>query len=362
MIRVLLVDDSVTVRKTVAAHLRAAGVAVVGEAADGREGVALTHRLRPNVVLMDVVMPGMDGLDATRQIMKEIPTPVVILSGYAGQRETFKTYDALASGALEVCAKPTTNDQEGDADWGQILLTVRAAAQASVFRQQWPHAGSPKQSQADISTALAGNRREQPQRRIVVIGASTGGPAAVKYLLKSLPMDFPLPILIAIHCNKRLSASVAHWFDGHCELHVRDAQDGQRVPNVPGTVLTAPPGRNLTIRGGSVILGDTTDNPGCAPSVNELFKSAANNYGNGTIGVLLTGMGADGAAGLKHIHDCGGFTIAQDEATSVVYGMPAAAIQLEAVEHGTALDQIPELLNRLTQSKYQACQSPGKSS
>ena len=348
MIRVLVVDDSLTVRKTVAERLRAAGYQVVGEAADGREAVILTHQLRPDVVLMDVVMPGVDGLAATRQIMSEIPTPVVILSGHANQKEVFKTYDALAAGALEVCAKPATGSPQGQAEWDQILMTIGAAAQVAVTRLR-PRATTPNVGSSSRAGLLATSTAE-PRRKIVVIGASTGGPAAVKVILGNLPREFPLPIVVAIHCNNRLSSSVASWFDRECSLHVSDALGGEPLPKGPGVVLTAPPGRNLRIFRGRTVLDDATENAGCAPSVDELFVSAAEQIGDATIGVLLTGMGADGAEGLKRIKDRGGCTIAQDEDSCVVFGMPAAAIKLGAVEHITPLQEIPQLLTQLAGS------------
>ncbi len=357
MTRVLVVDDSLTVRKIVADRLHAAGLEVIGEAADGREAVRLTHQLRPDVVLMDFVMPEVDGLAATRQIMNEIPTPVVILSGYANQQEVFKTYDALAAGALEVCAKPTTASAQSEAEWNNVLLTISAAAQVQVTRLRQ----NPTVPKVD-SRALAGRSAigaAGRRKRIVVIGASTGGPAAVKGVLCGLSQEFPLPILVAIHCSSRLSSSVAGWFDRVCPLNVSDATDGEPLPEGPGVVVTAPPGRNLRIRAGRTVLKDTTDNVGCAPSVDELFTSAAESIGDQTIGVLLTGMGADGAEGLKRIRDCGGCTIAQDEDSCVVFGMPAAAIKLGAAEHVTPLQQIPQMLIQLAESSRRIGQPAG---
>ena len=345
MIRVLVVDDSLTVRKTVGDRLCAAGLHMVGEAADGREAVTLTHKLRPDVVLMDVVMPCVDGLAATRQIMAEIPTPVVILSGHANQQEVFKTYDALAAGALEVCAKPATGSPQGQAEWDRILLTIGAAAQVAVTRLR-PRVTTPNVG-SSAPAGLPASDAAGPRREIVTIGASTGGPAAVKEILGNLPRDYPLLILVAIHCNSRLSSFVAGWFDRECSLHVSDARDGEPLPKGPGVVLTAPPGRNLRICRGRTVLDDATDNSGCAPSIDELFTSVAESLGDATIGVLLTGMGADGAEGLKRIRDRGGCTIAQDEDSCVVFGMPAAAIQLGAAEHVMPLQNIPKLLTQL---------------
>ena len=362
MIRALVVDDSLTVRKTVADRLRAAGIEVVGEAADGSEAVALTHRLRPGVVLMDVVMPHVDGLAATRRIMTEIPTPVVILTAFSDQQEVFKTYDALAAGALDVCTKPEGDAQDREA-WEDIVRTVRAATQITVRRLRRSTKYPPERPRlgAELPVTVVSAR----QRKIVVIGASTGGPAAVHELLQSLPPDFPLPILVALHCSNRLSASVGGWFARQCALNVYDARDAEPLPGRPGTVIVAPPGRNLTISrgkgGGEVrtLVHDAGNTSGCTPCVDKLFASAANSHGDAAIGVLLTGMGTDGAQGLKRIRDRGGFTIAQDEASCVVFGMPAAAIELGAVEHVVSLERIPGLLIQLAGSQRGSLNSAG---
>jgi len=380
MIRVLVVDDSRVVRRAVSQRLRAAGLEVVGEASDGREAVALTHRLRPDVVLMDVVMPGVDGLAATRQIMAECPTPVVILTAHADHQEVFKTCDAVAVGALEVCAKPTgTESPESQAEWDRILLTIGAAAQVPVMRLR-SRATAPK-------TGPSGKVKKEgrsllPERpegcfahkgpapffrggipdvdpRIVVMGASTGGPAAVKYVLSNLPSDFPIPILVAIHCSHRIVSSIGSWIDRQCSLDVHDAQDGETLPNLPGTVISAPPGHNLRISGNRLRLQVAESGSGCSPSIDELFESAADRFGEATIGVLLTGMGADGARGLRRIHDCGGYTITQDEATSAVFGMPAAAINLGAVSRIAPLHRLPQSLIQLVRPSAKACEPIG---
>lgn len=348
MIRVLVIDDSVTVRKLIIERLRTAGIEVVGEAADGSQAAELTRQLRPHVVLMDIVMPNVDGLAATRQIMSEIPTPIVVLTAYSHRQEIFRTYDALAAGALEVCAKPAGNESENEPEWDRILFTIRAAAQVPVTRLR-PQMTPPSVASSDTFLPAAIGSTS-PSRRIVVMGASTGGPAAVKSILGSLLPDFPLTILVAIHCSRRLSASVAEWFDSHCVLKVRDAQDGQRLSDLPETVITVPPGRHLRIRRGRMILDDDDSANGYAPCIDTLFTSAADDFGEATIGVLLTGIGADGAQGLKHIRDCGGSTIAQDEASCTVFGMPAAAVTLDAVEHVTPLHDIPRLLVQLAES------------
>lgn len=343
MIRVLVVDDSITQRRAIADRLAASGLVVVGEAVDGRDAVAQTHKLRPDVVLMDIVMPHVDGLAATRQILTEIPTPVVILSSFVDSQNEYKTLDALAAGALEVCAKPMMGSPRERQDWDHILMTVAAAAQVRAIRR----IDRPK---ADVSRPVVPApppTATLPRRSVVVIGASTGGPSALRQIFGDLTPDFPLPIVVALHCNSRLSSSVAGWFDRDCDLHVRDAEDGRQLPQAPGTVITAPPGRNLSLHRGRTVITDGTGHEGCTPGIDELFTSTAKSYGPRAIGVLLTGMGSDGAIGLKRIREQGGCTVAQDEASCVVFGMPAAAIRLGSADHVTPLDDIAALLTRL---------------
>ncbi len=353
MIRVLVVDDSITVRKAIVERLSAGGIAVVGEAADGVEAVATTRRLRPDVVLMDIIMPRMDGLAATREIMTTTPTPVVVLSAYVSQKEACQTYDALAAGALEACVKPTGDGLENEHAWADILCTVRAAADVRVakLRPAIKQEPAPGKSEGFLSKTTEAAK----EYRIVVIGASTGGPVAIRDLLHALPADFPIPIAIALHCSTQLSTSVAGWLDVNCDLNVRDAVDNEPISRMPGTVLVAPPGHNLELRHGRTILHNVVGHHDCTPSVDVLFSSAAQTYGKATLGVLLTGMGRDGAQGLLEIRQGGGTTIAQDEASCAVFGMPAAAVEIGAVEQVVPLTNIPATLVALTGA---ACGTP----
>lgn len=347
MSRVLIVDDSITVRKAVAERLQACGIEVVGEASCGNEALALTHRLRPDVILMDVVMPGIDGLAATRLIMEEVPTPIVILSAYSDSDEVFKTYDALTAGALEVCVKPMTSHPSGEEAWRDIVRTVQAASDVKTFKLRPDYnlrQDCPRESAEGCIIEANGQAS-----KIVVIGASTGGPAAVRWILYNLPPDYPLPILIAIHCSGKLPISIAGWFARQSQLDVRDARDGEQVQDLSSTAIVAPSGKNLRVCDGQVMLSEGGNSWSGTSSVDELFTSTADCYGPGTIGVLLTGMGTDGAQGLKRIRDCGGCTIAQDEATSVIFGMPAAAIKLGAADHVAPLHQIPQMLRQLAE-------------
>ncbi|NOX54188.1 MAG: chemotaxis-specific protein-glutamate methyltransferase CheB [Planctomycetes bacterium] len=346
MTRVLIVDDSLCTRHVVADRLRASGLEVAGEAADGAQAVSLTHRLRPDVVLMDVLMPKMDGLEATRRIMDEVPTPVVIFSAYKDKKEAFKTLDALAAGALEVCAKPGSDDEDNRDAWNTLVMTIRAASQVPVTRLSRGTKTKPCAISAPKSSVVRSKARGLG-RRIVVIGASTGGPSAVREILSRLPADFPAPVFVAVHCGMKLSSTLAEWLDRSCALPVQQARHRQPFLETTSGIFTAPAGHHLRLTRGRMWLQDAPKSEGCSPSVNELFRSAADVYRDRVIGVLLTGMGTDGAEGLKRIREHGGTTLVQDHQSCVVFGMPSAAISLGAAEYIVPLADIPRLLIRL---------------
>ncbi len=343
MIRVLVSDDSITVRKVVAERLTEAGLTVIGEACNGAEAVEMTRQLKPDVILMDVVMPEMDGLTATARIMASTPTPVVILSAYATQKEVFRTFEALELGALEVCSKPAASGPENAADWRRLITTVRAAVRVEVKKlKRGLHSARDLESPANESSVIC-----EAQPKLVIIGASTGGPTAVKRVLSRLPSSFPLPVIVAIHCARQMAASMGGWFDDHCTLNVRDARPNEQLDDAANTVLTAVPGYHLAVVNRRLEFSGAHHSTGHVPSINQLFSSAARCYGRHVVGVLLTGMGADGADGLKEIYDSGGMTMAQDERSSVVFGMPGAAVRSGAVRRTASPEQIGDALSQL---------------
>ena len=342
MIRVLLVEDSITVRKAVTERLHSAGIEVVGEAVDGGEALEMTRRLHPDVILMDVVMPTVDGLEATRRIMSEMPTPIIILSAHSNNDEVFKTYDALACGALEVCAKPIGQGPEVEDDWRIILSTIRAAKLVATPRFMGRLLCRPVDR---MSVTPSGRPEEKATKgRVIVIGASTGGPAAVAKLLSVFSEDYPYPIIVAIHCSRHLKKSSAKWFSQQCRMDVRDVVDGERLDSMGGTVLIVPPARDVIIVNNSTVLAERNDTLDCAPSINRLFRSVSENRGDSVVGVILTGMGDDGADGLLRIRESGGITIAQDRETSVIYGMPGAAVERGAARYVLSIEKIAEYL------------------
>jgi len=342
-IRVLVVEDSLTVRKRLVEVLNAdPALEVVGEAEDGKTGIELCQRLRPDVVTLDMMLPVMTGLAATEYIMAYCPTPIIIVSASTNRGELFRTYEALAAGALDVLEKPT--GEESDDDWERKLVAaVKLVSRIKVITH--PRARLGLSRLAPFSAPSNGKPMTPPERRLIAIGASTGGPSAVCSILRALPTHFPLPILLVIHIGRPFATGLAEWLDGESNLRVSYAKDGELVPG-PGEprVIMAPPDVHLTVAQGKLRLVNDAERHSCKPSVDVLFESVARDYGNRSIACLLTGMGRDGAAGLLAIRRCGGMTIAQDEATSVVYGMPREAFLLGAAESVLPLDQVAPAL------------------
>ena len=337
-IRVLVVDDSVTVRKRLVEVLADdPGLEVVGEGGDGKEAIELCQRLRPDVMTLDMMLPVMTGLAATEYIMAHCPTPILIVSASTNRGELFRTYDALAAGAVDVLEKPGENDVADD--WEQRLLSsVKLVSRIKVIthlrgklgiRGREAAAPAPPESSAERARCAA-----------VAIGVSTGGPAAIQQILRELPRGFPLPILLVIHIGEPFGAALAEWLDAQSPLRVAYARDGEPLPQAgEGRVIMAPPEVHLALRGGRLRFLTTPERHSCRPSVDVLFESVAEELRDRVAACLLTGMGRDGAAGLLEVRRAGGVTMAQDEATSVVFGMPREAILLGAAERVLPLEQ-----------------------
>jgi two-component system chemotaxis response regulator CheB len=352
-IRVLVVDDSLTVRRRLCDVLATdSTLEVVGEAADGKQAIERCHALRPDVVTMDMMLPVMSGLGATEHIMAHCPTPILIVSSSTNRGELFKTYEALAAGAVDVLEKP--QGAQADGVWErQFIATVKLVSRIRVVTHLRARLGLLGQPRIESRPpALFGPPSlPRPDYEIVVIGASTGGPAAILEILRAFPSPFPLPVLFVLHINEPFGAEFAEWLDGQTGIPVSYAQEGDLVRAKAGRVTMAPPGSHLVVRNGRLRLTQDPARHSCRPSVDSLFESVAREYGPSTIACLLTGMGRDGAAGLLEVRRAGGFTIAQDEGTSVVYGMPREAVILGGVERELPLTQIGPALSALAAQK-----------
>jgi two-component system chemotaxis response regulator CheB len=334
-LHVLVVDDSAVARHVISALLGTVGGTRVSTAADGLLALDRVRRDRPDVVVLDLEMPRLDGMAFLRRVMAEHPVPVVVCSGLTG-RGTEAALHALRAGAVEVLPKPSLNLREGAGVGAQALLAaVRAAAASRVGRAQPSFTAPAAPARPAFFPSPAGPRVE-----LIAIGASTGGTQALRPLLAGLPEDAPA-VAIVQHMPAGYTEALARSLDADCRVRVTEARGGETL--VPGTVLLAPGGRHLSLRRvGARLVAQVTDGDAVKrhrPSVDVLFRSVAAT-GARAIGVLLTGMGDDGADGLLEMLRAGARTIAQDEASSVVWGMPREAVLRGAAGEVLSLDRI----------------------
>jgi two-component system, chemotaxis family, protein-glutamate methylesterase/glutaminase len=288
---------------------------------------------------LDMMLPVMSGLAATEYIMAHCPTPILIVSSSFNRGELFKTYDALAAGAVDVLEKPRGDEAEGE--WERRLCAaVKLVSRIRVIthpRARLGAFGRPSGTAPGASPTL-------PQRGrslgIVALGASTGGPAALVEVLRALPADFPIPVVVVLHIDAPFGGAFAEWLDAQTRHRVAYARPGEPVASYAGRVAMAPPGRHLVVREQTFHLTSDPPRHSCRPSIDVLFEAIAGEYGASAAACLLTGMGRDGAIGLLEIRRAGGFTVAQDEATSIVYGMPREAALLGGAERVLPLDMI----------------------
>ncbi|MBC8017825.1 MAG: chemotaxis-specific protein-glutamate methyltransferase CheB [Verrucomicrobia bacterium] len=340
MIRVLIVDDSASMRMILKQIFSDdPELEVVGSACDGIEAIDAVARLSPDVVSMDIQMPRMDGLEATRRIMETKPTPIVILSGNLDAQEVASSFRAMEAGALVALPKPRgVAHSEHNADVANLVRVVKLMAEVKVVKRWrrsvksrpqplWQAAGEPTQ----------GNHQ------VVAIGASTGGPVVINSILSGLPPGFSLPVLIVQHMTPGFIQGFADWLNITSRLPVHVASQGELV--LPGHAYIAPNGfQMLAKHGGRIALTRSAPENGQCPSVSALFRSVAAVYGGKAVGIILTGMGNDGARELKLMKDRGAVTIAQDRESSVIFGMPGEAVNLDAACYVLTPDKIVDYL------------------
>jgi two-component system, chemotaxis family, protein-glutamate methylesterase/glutaminase len=338
--RILIVDDSAFMRAALARMIKSeAGFEVVGTACSGADALEKIAALDPDVVTLDVQMPGMDGLETLRHIMTDFPRPVIMVSA-ATDKDAEITFNALSAGAFDCVPKQMSSSSLEIAHIRSDLISkIHAACQAR--RSRFPHALSRKPPQPAHQT-LAGFRGVNPA--IVAIATSTGGPRALERILPRLPGDFPVPILIVQHMPASFLTSFAQRLHSLCAIEVHEARDKEIVR--PATSYVCPAGLHIRVqRGtpGSPAFISLDRNPADAlhiPSADVLMESVAKVYGSRAMGVILTGMGSDGSQGMKAIHQAGGLTVGQDEATCTVYGMPRACAELGVLMRVVPLSEI----------------------
>lgn len=328
MKRVLIVDDSLLARE-VLAHILSQDpeIAIAGTASSGAEAVILAGRLKPDVITMDINMPGMDGFETTRKIMETHPVPVVIVTASFSREDAEKTFRATQAGAVTIMEKPRgPGSPQNDPAIRELIDTVKAMAEVRVVRRWSDKKYARLTDTPPVPLAPVGGPAE-----IVAIGASTGGPPALHDLLGALPPDYPLPILIVQHIAPGFLNGLADWLAQTTPFKFRIPIHGEQP--LRGCAYLAPDGYQMGVLRGNITVTRDPPEGGHRPAVAHLFNAAAAAYGPRAIGVLLTGMGADGAAGLLEMRRTGAVTFAQDRETSAVHGMPGEAIRLGAAVH-----------------------------
>ncbi|MBM6583162.1 chemotaxis-specific protein-glutamate methyltransferase CheB [Microvirga sp. BT689] len=348
-VRVMVVEDSLVVRQLLV-HIIASDPRLVVAAAvsSAEEALREIGRVRPDVISMDIRLPGMDGLEATRKIMSEQPTPIVVIADSIEDSSLKISMNALRAGALTVVEKPVGLSSAGYAAIASTICTqLYIMSQVPVVRQRsfapW--------REAQVSWAPRREPEWSPARpSIMGIAASTGGPPALARVLSALPRDFPLPILLVQHMGAAFMEGFASWLNGLVPLEVRLAQD-REIPT-PGRVYVAPGDRHLLLSpAGTLTMSAEPPFGNQRPSATLLFQSMARSAGRRSLGVILTGMGEDGAQGLVEMRQAGGYAVAEDESTAVVYGMPAAAVRLGGVSVSLPLDLIAPRILRLARGE-----------
>jgi two-component system chemotaxis response regulator CheB len=345
--RVLVAEDSATVREMLCDVLAAdPELEVVGAAADGREAIALCEALRPGIVTMDMMMPTMTGLAATEHIMAFCPTPILVVSSAVNRGELFETYDVLAAGAVDVLEKPTGHEPAGV--WERkFVAAVKLAARIRVIT----HLRARSKPRAAVTAPTVRAAGDEAGARVLAIGASTGGPGAVVEVLRGLPVDVGVPVLFVLHINPQFGHALAEWLDQQTPWPARFAVDNEPVVGAAGQVVIAPADRHMLVRDGRIRLDDGPERHSCRPSVDVLFESLAREYGRMAGAALLTGMGRDGAQGLLAMRVAGATTFAQDEASSIVYGMPREAVLIDGADRVLPIGMIGPALARLAQAR-----------
>jgi two-component system chemotaxis response regulator CheB len=345
-----VVDDSATARELLQGLFQGnPDVKVVGTGVNGVEAVSLVNRLHPDVVLMDIRMPKMDGLEATQQIMREAPTPIVLITSSKVLQDMDLSFKALRAGALTVVSKPGLNDPE---TCNKIVQTVRLMAEVPVIHH-WrtkdvlaqPSQSAVEQSLPESLDALL--KRYIADVKVIGIAASTGGPSALVSVLSGLPKEFPLPILAVQHITEGFAGALATWLRTQIQLEVGIAAQGENLR--PGVLYLAPDDYHLQIgTRRNIELSKDPPYKGLRPSANNLFSSLARIYGRHAMGIILTGMGDDGAQGAAALYNARGLVIAQDEQSSVVYGMPREIKMRNAVNQVLSLEQIAIILKQFS--------------
>lgn len=343
-IRILIVDDSPVARDLLRYVIeKDTDLKVVATAENGEQALEKMKYYKPDVITMDLCMPHPDGYETTRQILETMPLPIVIISAGYSPDNSSQSFKALEAGALAILEKPSS---PGSSDFAarsaEIIKTIKMISEVKVIRRN----SSIKKIKPAEASKVENNATSMPKTAVeaVAIGASLGGPLAIAAILAEMPPAISVPLFIVQHISSGFTEGFVRWLQGHCALPVSLACDG--VQALPGHVYVAPDHCHLEIANQNKIFLDKTPTPGLQPSVSRLFASMARTYGPRCIAVLLTGMGRDGAAELLALRNAGAYTIAQDESSCIMFGMPKAAIELGGAVAVLPLNQIAPMLKR----------------
>ena len=338
MITVVLAEDSHTLRELLVTILGGdPEIAIVGVAKDGAEAVAMAVRKQPDVVAMDINMPVMDGLAATKELMVRSPRPIVLFTSSGSAPDVALALSATRAGALMILDKPDDPASESfERKSAQLIRMIKAMSAVKVVRR---HRLEPVRHPLPPPVSRTPSSRIQ----VVAIAASTGGPAALQRILEELPGNLPVPVLVVQHIAQGFTKGLAEWLNASCALHVKIAEHGESL--APHLVYLPADDRHLMVRApGLVEIAATAPVNGLRPSATRLFESVAGVYGSGVAAVILTGMGSDGVEGLRMVQAAGGLVMAQDEATSIVYGMPGEAVAAGVVHEVLPVQSIASRL------------------
>ena len=347
--KILIVDDSPTVREYLSYIInRDENLKVVGMAGDGAEAIKLVKMNDPDVVIMDIQMPKMDGYEATRKIMQEHPVPIVIVSAGLDTKDVTNSFRAMEAGAVAALKKPRgPGHSESEGTAAKLVQTVKLMSEVKVVRRisKYQKSETPARHPSKVEVGHLPARIE-----IVAIGVSTGGPPVIRTLLSKLTKNFPVPILIVQHISPGFLQGMVEWLDNETPLSVQIPKNGDRVRS--GDVYFAPEGYHMGITGeGEISFSSAAPENGVKPSVSYLFRSVTRAFGEKAVGVILTGMGKDGVLELKEMKDRGAITIAQDKGSSVIHGMPGDAIKIGAANHVLSPEEIAAFLGSLVKKK-----------
>lgn len=341
-IRVLVVDDSAIIREAIAKALESdEEIKIIGTANDGKEAIDLLPKLKPDIITMDIVMPVMNGVQATEYIMAYHPTPILVITSMLPQDMEI-AFKALNAGALDVIERPSISELSKPTSKirKELIDKVKLLANVKVIT----HLGGRSQKR-EKDTLQTITKKQDVKFKIVGIASSTGGPKTIKKILCKLPPDFPIPIVIVQHISQGFTKGLVDWWNTECALEIKEGKDGEKLCN--GVVYVSPSFVHMTVtKNGRVKLEDTPPVGGHKPSANVLLSSIAQAYPQSAIGIILTGMGDDGAIGIKAIKEAGGFTIAEDESSCAIFGMPKVAIEMGVVDKVMPSDEIADEIIR----------------